>query len=178
MTRVDGGGPVGPADPTQDRDRFLREMVAGLAETLEGAVGLRQAEGMVGLVAARIARVVDRQERRRVGAEALDRHQVAAALVELKRRIEGGFEIVAVEEDRIELANTRCPFGAPVRGREALCAMTTGVFGRLAADNLGFARVDLTKSFARGDGCCRVTIWLAEQAGRTGKPFHGTAAAR
>jgi len=40
--------------------------------------------------------------------------------------------------------------------------MTSNVFGTLASANLGYARVDLEETIARGDGRCRVVVHLRE----------------
>ena len=38
--------------------------------------------------------------------------------------------------------------------------MTTSVFGVVAAENLGYARVDIEEAIARGDAGCRVVVNL------------------
>jgi hypothetical protein len=40
--------------------------------------------------------------------------------------------------------------------------MTSNVFGAIAADNLGYAKVVLNKTIARGDAACVVTVYLRE----------------
>ena len=90
----------------------------------------------------------------------MDRDHVAAVLVDLKRRIGGGFALVAADEGRLEYLNTRCPFGEKVLGRESMCMMTSNVFGLIAAENLGYAKVELDETIARGDGRCRVLVHL------------------
>jgi hypothetical protein len=47
-----------------------------------------------------------------------------------------------------------------VEGREAMCVMTSNIFGVIAAENLGYAKVDLEATMARGDHECRVVIYL------------------
>ncbi len=41
-----------------------------------------------------------------------------------------------------------------------MCMMTSNVFGTIAAQNLGYARVDLDKTIANGDKECRVVVHL------------------
>tara|TARA_R110002049_G_scaffold44333_5_gene129983 strand:+ start:32830 stop:33174 length:345 start_codon:yes stop_codon:yes gene_type:complete len=94
------------------------------------------------------------------GTDTLDLAQVAAVLVDLKARIDGGFSIETMDTDKIVLVNTACPFGAYVKERESLCMMTSNVFGRIAANNLGYARVSLDRTIARGDDGCRVTVYF------------------
>ena len=38
--------------------------------------------------------------------------------------------------------------------------MTSNVFGSIAAENLGYARVQIDEAIARGDPGCRVTVFL------------------
>ncbi|MWD29187.1 transcriptional regulator [Aquicoccus sp. SCR17] len=147
---------------TRDRDQFLRELLRELAGILEDTVGLEEAAGFIALVGGRIGEMMDQEYRRAAGTARLEARQVAAALVDLKARIEGGFSVESMAPDRIVLVNTRCPFGRYVEGRESLCMMTSNVFGRLAANNLGYARVELAQTQARGDPGCRVIVHLQE----------------
>jgi predicted ArsR family transcriptional regulator len=147
-----------------ERDVFLRTLLRELAGTLEEIVGLDEAAGFISVVGARMGRGFDRAYRDALGLATLDREQVAEVLVDLKRRIEGGFSIERIEEDRIVLVNTACPFGAMVLARPSLCMMTSNVFGSISADNLGYAKVELEETIARGDGRCRVTVHLRPTA--------------
>jgi hypothetical protein len=45
--------------------------------------------------------------------------------------------------------------------------MTSNVFGSIAADNLGYAKVVLEQTIARGDAGCRVTLYLTPTAEST-----------
>ena len=52
--------------------------------------------------------------------------------------------------------------------------MTSNVFGSIAAENLGYAKVVLEQAIARGDSGCRVVVYLkpseaAQQA--TGREY-------
>jgi hypothetical protein len=42
--------------------------------------------------------------------------------------------------------------------------MTSNVFGSIAADNLGYARVVLEETIARGAPACRVVVYLNKSA--------------
>ena len=155
----------------RDRDRFLRELVREVAGAIEDTAGLAEAEGFISVIGGRLGSVMGEEYRRFGELDALDRRQVAAALVDLKRRIDGGFSVESIDERRIVLVNTRCPFGEYVLGRESLCMMTSNVFGRIAADNLGYARVEIVEAIARGDAGCRVVVNLEE--GGPGREYHG-----
>ena len=95
-------------------------------------------------------------------------------LVDLKRRIQGDFFIIEEDDDKIVFGNRACPFAEKVVGRPALCMMTSNVFGSIAAENLGYAKVVLEQAIARGDSGCRVVVHLkpseaAQQA--TGREY-------
>ena len=57
-------------------------------------------------------------------------------------------------------ANRACPFGDKVVGRPSLCMMTSNVFGSIASDSAGYAKVAIEKAIARGDAGCLVTVYL------------------
>lgn len=153
----------------RDKELFLRELLRELAGVIEDTVGLEQAESFIAMVGDRIGAVMSDEYRDGLGVASLDLEHVAAALVDLKRRIDGDFRVVRVAPDYIELVNARCPFGEHVHGRPSLCMMTSSVFGRIAADNFGFARVEIPEAIANGDGRCRVTVHLTP--GETGRNF-------
>lgn len=145
---------------TRDRDTFLRELLRDLAGTLEDVVGIEEAEGFVSIVGARMGERMNTEYCQAMGVERLTREQVAEVLVDLKRRIDGGFTVESISEDAIVLTNDCCPFGAYVVGRPSLCMMTSNVFGRITADNLGFAQVNIDQAIALGDAGCRVVVSL------------------
>lgn len=143
-----------------DRDIFLRSLLRSLAGTLEDVVGLEDAAGYVSVVGGEIGDQINAQYREALGKAALDRDEVAQALVDLKRRIQGDFYVIAADEEKIVLGNRACPFGDRVLGRPSMCMMTSNVFGRIAAENLGYAKVDLEETIAEGATGCRVVVYL------------------
>ena len=157
--------PFETVDIGRDRDRFLRELLGELASVLEGSVGLAEAEGFVARVGTRIGEMMDAEYRAAAGTERLSPEQIAFALVDLKRRINGGFSIESIDDTSLVLVNTQCPFGRYVEGRRSLCMMTSNVFGRIAANHLDYARVELNDTIAAGASHCRVTIHLTEGLG-------------
>ena len=90
----------------------------------------------------------------------LSREQVAAVLVDLKRRIQGDFYLIEETDEKLVFGNRACPFGDRVEGRPSLCMMTSNVFGAIAADNLGYAKVSLEETIAQGSDRCRVVVYL------------------
>lgn len=147
-----------------DRDLFLRTLLRELAGTLQDVVGLEEAAGFISVVGQRIGDQINEGYRRELDLPVLSRPQVAEVLVDLKRRIDGDFRVVEQDDTRIVLENTRCPFGDKVVGRPSLCMMTSNVFGVIAAENLGQAKVELVRTIAEGAPGCRVVVHLQTTA--------------
>ncbi len=143
-----------------DRDVFLRSLLRELSGALQDVVGLEEASGYISLVGTAIGRDLDDKYKSALKVDRLSREQVAQVLVSLKQRINGDFFVVEEGPDRIVLASRSCPFGDFVKDRPALCMMTSNVFGHIAAENLGYARVRIDEAIARGDPGCRVTVFL------------------
>ena len=153
-------------DPGLERDLFLRTLVRELAGTLEETVGLEDAAGYISIVGRRMGAWLDESYREALGVDRLDRDQVAAVHVDLKHRIHGDFALEDSSDERLEYTNSRCPFEEKVLGRESMCMMTSTVFGLIAAENLGYAKVELAETIARGDGRCRVVVHLDPGSGQ------------
>jgi hypothetical protein len=129
-----------------DKDRFLRQLLGYLAESLQEVTGMDQAEGFISLVGQKIGDELNGHYLQSLNLTTLDRFQIPAVLVDLKRRIDGDFYLIHADERQLVLGNRRCPFGDKVIGRPALCMMTSNVFGVIAAENAGYGRVDIQKS--------------------------------
>lgn len=147
-----------------DRDVFLRDLVRELSGTLEDVVGLEESEGFVSVVGQKIGDRINEDYKSALALPRLNREQVAQVLVDLKRRIEGDFFVIEENDEKIVLGNRRCPFGDKVLGRPSLCMMTSNVFGVIAAENLGYAKVTLDETIAMGGAGCRITIYLQPEA--------------
>jgi len=151
---------VSRAPVALERDVFLRTLIRELSGTLQEVVGLEEAAGFVSVVGQNMGREIDRQYGAALGVERLSREQVAEVLVDLKRRIQGDFYVMEADEEKIVLGNRACPFAEKVLGRPAMCMMTSNVFGVMAAENLGYARVELRETIAEGAPGCRVVVHL------------------
>ncbi len=143
-----------------ERDLFLRALLRELSGTLQDVIGIEEASGYISVVGAAIGDQLDTEYKRALRLQRLDREQVAQVLVDLKKRIQGDFFVIEEDATKIVLGNRACPFGDFVRDRPSLCMMTSNVFGRIAAENLGYARVELEETIAQGDRGCRVVVHL------------------
>jgi hypothetical protein len=148
-------------DVPLERDGFLRSLLHHLSGALQDVVGLNEAAGFVTIVGQRMGDDINGMYRGQLGVEErLSRAQVTAVLLDLKRRIQGDFYVIEESEDKIVLGNRACPFGDKVLDRPALCMMTSNVFGRIASENLGYAKVVIDKAIANRDPECRVVVYL------------------
>lgn len=143
-----------------ERDQFLRTIIRELAGTLQEIVGIEEAAGFLNVVGYRTGQHVNDIYHNALQMPQLSREQVAAVLVDWKRRIKGEFFIIEETDEKIVLGNRKCPFAEQIEGREAMCVMTSNIFGAIAADNLGYARVELEDTIARGASECRVIVHL------------------
>lgn len=148
------------ADIQLDRDIFLRALLRELSGTLENVVGLDDASGFISVVGQRVGEWIEAEYRAVLGSSQMDREQVTAVLIDLKRRIHGDFYVIEADDTKIVLGNRACPFGDKVLGRSSLCMMTSNVFGTIAAQNLGRAKVVLQKTIAKGSTTCQVVLHL------------------
>ena len=162
MAAVSAGRSLAVLDVPLERDVFLRTLIRELSGTLQDVVGLKEASGFVSVVGQRVGQYIDGQYKAALGVSSLSREQVADVLVDLKRRIQGDFYVVEESDDRIVFGNRVCPFAEKVLDRPALCMMTSNVFGSIAAENLGYSKVELQKTIANGDGECRVVVYLRQ----------------
>lgn len=153
-----------------DDVNFTRRLLLELTDVLQGVIGYQEARGFIAVVGARMGDALNDAYRRAAGRPVLTQEDVADALIDLKRRIGGDFYIMERNDEEIVLGNRRCPFGAAVEGRPALCMMTSNVFGRIAAENLGYAKVVVEEAFATGDKRCVVRVMLEASQRREGAP--------
>lgn len=156
--------PIKQLDIPLERDRFLRTLIRELSGVLEDVVGLKEAAGFISIVGQNMGNQMDLDYKKALNETALSRQQVAEVLVDLKARIQGDFYIIEQNDDYIVLGNRACPFGQKVVGRPSMCMMTSNVFGMIASQNLGYAKVTLEETIAQGDSGCRVVVHLRQNA--------------
>lgn len=161
---VPGAEGVENAAVPLERDLFLRTLLRELSGTLQDVVGLDEASGFISVVGQRIGEQINADYRAALGVESLSAAQVPAVLVDLKRRIQGDFHVIEQTPQKIVFGNRACPFGDKVLGRPSMCMMTSGVFGVIAAENLGSAKVVLEQTIADGAAACRVVVHVGPSA--------------
>ncbi|MEH1851421.1 MAG: methanogen output domain 1-containing protein [Nostoc sp.] len=154
-----------------ERDIFLRTLIRELAGTLQDVVGLEEASGFISVVGERIGRQIDQDYKSALEVSSLSRKQVADVLIDLKKRIQGDFYVIEQNDEKIVFGNRVCPFAEKVLNRPAMCMMTSNVFGTIAANNLGYAKVELQDTIAQGASGCRVIIYLKPTEDAEGREY-------
>jgi len=143
-----------------ERDEFMRDLLRHLMGVLQDVIGLDEASGFIAIVGQNMGEKINRDYCDALDVSSLNLEQVAAVMVDLKRRIKSDYRLVSASADKIVLQTTSCPFGEQVKDRPSLCMMTSNVFGTIASENLGYAKVNLVETIARGDAGCRIEIHL------------------
>lgn len=161
--RESGGNKVVDLDVALDRDVFMRTLARELTNVLSDVVGTEEAAGFLSVVGQVMGRQVNAQYRKALQLSELSAEQVSAVLVDFKRRIKGDFYVIEQDGEKIVLGNRACPFGEKVKGQKALCMMTSNMFGSITAENLGYAKVQLSETIAEGRPECRVVVYLASE---------------
>jgi len=121
---------------------------------------LDEASGFISIVGQNMGEKINQDYCNALEVSNLSLEQVAAVMVDLKRRIKSDYQLVSVNTNKIVLQSTSCPFAEKIIGRPSLCMMTSNVFGTIAAENLGYAKVNLVETIAQGDAGCRIEIHL------------------
>lgn len=162
---------ISSLDIELERDVFLRNLVRELSGVLEEIIGLDEASGFISIVGKNIGHQINKQYRKELHVEKLNKEQISLVLQDLKRRIKGGFYIVEIDENKVVFGNRCCPFGDKVLQRKSLCMMTSNVFGTIVAENIGYAKVDIQKSIASGDPECHVVVYFSPESGGEGEEY-------
>ncbi|UOA26480.1 methanogen output domain 1-containing protein [Pseudosulfitobacter sp. DSM 107133] len=152
------------------RDAFFADIIGELAGALEDVIGLEDAAGFVAMVGNRIGDDLSRRYGE-IGFPQETAEDIGRMCVDIKNQISGTFEVEEATDEKVTFTNCDCPFGNRVNGRPSLCMMTTNVFGRIAANATGYARVHVSESIAAGHDRCRVTVGLKPDENAGGHEF-------
>lgn len=151
---------------------FFADIVGSLAGTLQDVIGAEEAAAFISVVGDSLGLEIGALYAAELDGLPQEPDLIGRILVDLKRRIGGSFRIESISDGEIVLRNGHCPFGGRVVGRGSLCMMTTNVFGRIAAEATGYARVHVTESIARGNSGCRVVVSLKRGQDDAGTVFY------
>jgi len=151
---------IGSLDIGFDHQGLFSTLVTDMAELLETIAGPEDACAYVSSIAARLGTDIEKRYKTALGLQHLNRNQLVEVLVDLKNRAGGAFFVIEQDEDRVVFGNCACPLGHAAANHPSLCMLTSNIFGRLAANAVGYAAVDLEETIAKGAAGCRVVLHL------------------
>lgn len=151
---------IGSLDIDFDHHGLVNTLVADMAGLLETIAGVEDACAYVSCIAARLGTDIEKQYKAALGIQHLNRDQLIDILIDLKNRAGGEFSLIEQDEDRLVFGNCACPLGHAASNHPSLCMLTSNIFGRLTANAIGYAAVDLEQTIAKGDSSCRVVLHL------------------
>ncbi len=141
---------------TLNKENYFNSTVLNLGKEFNDEVSKKK----VKKAAIATAKKIEEQYKKFHGSDKLNYTQVIDSLVDAQKKIGGNFIVVERTEDIIILRNTKCPFGEKVRKAPCLCATTSALCGVMTAKNLGYGKVVLKKTIAKGSGECLIHIHL------------------
>ncbi len=91
------------------------------------------------------------------GRKDIDLETMGATIAQVFNDLGGEFS-ASVEDEEIVVVGRRCPWGNESRRNPVTCMLTKSVSARFARHAWGGARVQVTKTLANKDDCCRILI--------------------
>jgi serine/threonine-protein kinase RsbW len=145
---------VGPVrlDTRVTAEDFVGAVAAALPFEMDRGLTALEAATACGVAGAGIAAAS--------GGRSAHAGEIASDFAGFGCRCGGQFEVLESDSTRAVLANHRCPFGANVIGHPAMCRVTSGTLGSMAALRSGSAAVVVDEAIAMGDPQCRLTLDL------------------
>ncbi len=150
---------------TLNRETYFNEVILNLAAELNDAALQKRVKKS----AIANAKKIERQYKQFHGTDKLNYLQVLDSLVDAQKKMGGNFVVLERTEDIIILKNTKCPFGEKVKKAPCLCATTSALCGVMAAKNLGYSKVIMKKTIAKGASECLIYIYLKKTEKELGK---------
>ncbi len=139
---------------TLNKEGYFNDLILKLAGELNDAPSQKRIKN----AAVATAKKIGERYRKFRGVEKLNYTQVIDSLVDAQKKIGGNFIVVERTEDIIILKNTKCPFGEKVK--PCLCATTSALCGVMVAKNLGYSKVIMKRTIAKGASECLIYIHL------------------
>jgi serine/threonine-protein kinase RsbW len=90
----------------------------------------------------------------------LDPRAAAEEFVRIHHALGSEAYVVSADDERVELAVTKCPFGAADGPAASLCHISSGLAGQLAAKVHGSSKVVLDETIVKGDPECHLQVLL------------------
>ena len=96
------------------------------------------------------------------GKKSVDLKTLGSGITEMFNDLGGEFNS-EVEQDRLVITASKCPWENGLHRNPANCMLTKAIITRFAVRAWGNARINVSQTLANKDGCCRVTIHRLDQ---------------
>lgn len=151
---------IGSLDIGIDHHDLFNTLVSDMAELLESIAGIDDACAYVSGIAARLGADIEQRYKTALDIQHFNRDQLIEVLIDLKNRTGGKFSVIEQSDERVVFGNCACPLGDAAANHPSLCMLTSNIFGRLTANAVGYAAVELEETIAKGAAGCRVVLHL------------------
>lgn len=149
-----------PTPVSLTRESFLLQLLQHLRDCHDAVLGDALSDAFMAKVGQSVGEALEAEYKARLRIHRpFTVDEFAEVMVDVKRKIQGVFQIVSKSPEKVELRATRCPFQV-TGGPPSFCRIGTSVFGGMAARNFGYGKVVLHRSLAAGDPECRITVYL------------------
>jgi len=146
---------------TLNKENYFNTLILKLGAELNDEVSKKR----IKKAAILNAKNIEEQYKKFHGTDKLNYTQTIDSLVDAQKKIGGNFIVIERTDDIIILKNTKCPFGDKVRKAPCLCNTTSALCGVMTARNLGYSKVVLRKTIAKGASECFIHIHLKKTKG-------------
>ncbi len=146
-----------------NKELYFNELISNLASLMKDETSKTK----IKKAAIETAKYIDEVYRKFHGVDKLSLPQVIEALVNAQEKIGGMFVVLKQNNKEIILRNTKCPFGENVKKNPGLCATTSAIAGVITARNLGYSKVTVKKTIAKGAKECLIHIQLRRDKKKT-----------
>jgi PAS domain S-box-containing protein len=96
------------------------------------------------------------------GKKSVDLKTLGSGIAEMFNDLGGEFNS-EVEQDRLVITASKCPWENGLHRNPANCMLTKAIITRFAVRAWGNARINVSQTLANKDGCCRVTVHRLDQ---------------
>lgn len=141
---------------TLNKESYFNDVILKLGEELNDA----SLKKKIKEAAIATSKKIEEQYKQFHNTNKLNYMQVINSLVDAQKKIGGNFIVLERADDVIVLRNTKCPFGEKVKKAPCLCTTTSALCGVMTARNLGYSKVILKKTIAKGAKECLIYIYL------------------
>lgn len=146
------GGDVASANIALSRVALLHNVVCELLAVIEDVLGRDDAESYANMVAPPVADWIDTTYHRALGPDDFSVERLADVFADLTVRFGASHTVGRVTGDAIVVHSVAGLFGRFAAPCDAVTALASAVFARIAAENTGYARVEYLSAPGEPEG--------------------------